>query len=56
MEENRCKTKGQKSCGLTKERKTCSSFDKNIEKNFSHKDAKKKNVEQKDKSHVGPRK
>jgi hypothetical protein len=42
MEENRCKTKGQKSCGLTKERKTCSSFDKNIEKNFSHKEAKKK--------------
>jgi hypothetical protein len=28
MEKNRCKTTGQKSCGLTKERKTCSSFDK----------------------------
>jgi len=56
MEENRCKTKAQKSRRLTKERKTCSSFDKNIEKNFSRKKAKKKNVEQRDKSHVGPQK
>ncbi len=33
MEENKCKTKGQKSCGHTKEIKTCSWFDKNDEKN-----------------------
>ncbi len=30
---NICKTKGQKLCGLIKERKTCSWFDKNGEKN-----------------------
>jgi hypothetical protein len=34
MEENKCRTKGQKSCGPTKERKTCSWFDKNVEENY----------------------
>jgi hypothetical protein len=32
MEKNKCRTKGQKSCGPTKEIKTCSWFDKNDEK------------------------
>jgi hypothetical protein len=37
MEKNRCKTKGQKSCGLTKERKTCSSFDRSGEEKETRK-------------------
>jgi hypothetical protein len=42
---NRCRTKGQKACGPTKERKTCNWYDENVEENYESWKKPKKPIE-----------